>query len=1007
NYIDNGGKVQVSIDKSGGYYYMDPQEMYKPGTAKFKIYDRGSQYFMSWEAIPQFVCSKNPDLWFNIRFPPLAKYGFVPVPDQTYGRNIYSMFTKRNPIHVGEAYSTYSNPTEAYKLDYSMILDEKGTIEKGKQLKISIGNNVTKTIGSQDLKIGDGTFQNVGAIGVVFYYPIKVTYWKVTDETIDESVTINNPVPPGNETNNTSAKATGIIKADNRGKEKFNVLKGIPSSENLYTNVFAKNLLENYKFTKKTATAQYQYIVDITFHLSWTDWVPDYATIYDGPPDDYCQDTDGDGVNDSCPGHTVPNGGHHEKHESNETGTLTYNINQGYSYWVIDKLDIYKIEKAVVRNSAIKGGSIELTPKGYSAPTISVDHSDSANDHVTMPTTFTYDKNSGKYVKRVHRDVYLTDYKSVPDWAVPDYQPEANLEVANDPVKVKNDKLVIYGTPIMDQTSCAFTTSDPSTMPNPSNTGKDVLYANGLEIDDTEANGVKTSSGTIYYKRVPTSDLTAGPEEITAPIENINSVTVHTPVVCNGAALSDVTYNQMVKPDSKRASMVLGTASQVKITSEGQHLNILGYGDRDYAHYVKAKYVSWPFDVYIGTDEKGKFIKKESWYKVPDEKDIVDFYIPIWVKEDNYVIKYKTVAINAPNANDHTQTNANLNISNYIATDTCNVQVSGRLYGFRISDISDYPLWEKVFREKSNSTSHTNNYYRVGSKDLNGDPLSINPLFTLPIMNGSNELYKNKGALKTGTSFKFELYSIGNYYGDKDYIQLDPTFWFVKKDGTGRQRVDLYYNEKFNGKEHYFVKVGSEQDHQNMHYTKLTDRYRNVPDSEITNTCNALGIDKKTFTKQNAKLGWYDSIILTKPLRTVAGATDKLPPGVAWKDAVTARQHWYGQYTLPDKCYAVPYGYNVMGYSKVHKGLDGKEPIWLKNGYIIVNFNISAFKNGELEHPYLSYYKAPYCNMWETEGFDYSKKDYSGANFTLSDGDTVFYYADKRLSDDYTSGVTH
>jgi len=79
----------------------------------------------------------------------------------------------------------------------------------------------------------------------------------------------------------------------------------------------------------------------------------------------------------------------------------------------------------------------------------------------------------------------------------------------------------------------------------------------------------------------------------------------------------------------------------------------------------------------------------------------------------------------------------------------------------------------------------------------------------------------------------------------------------------------------------------------------------------------------------------------------------------------------------------------------------------LKDGYIVVNFDITTVKNADFDHPTLSYYKALYCNMWETEGFDYTKTDYNGTTFNLMDGDTVFYYANKRSSDDYQSGGTH
>ena len=77
------------------------------------------------------------------------------------------------------------------------------------------------------------------------------------------------------------------------------------------------------------------------------------------------------------------------------------------------------------------------------------------------------------------------------------------------------------------------------------------------------------------------------------------------------------------------------------------------------------------------------------------------------------------------------------------------------------------------------------------------------------------------------------------------------------------------------------------------------------------------------------------------------------------------------------------------------------------NGDIIINFDVETVKNQDFNNPVLSYWKSPSCNMWSVEGYDYKKADSNGQNFSLSNGDVIFYYGDKKASDDYTSGGTH
>ncbi|MGG0821515.1 DUF5704 domain-containing protein, partial [Paenibacillus turicensis] len=62
---------------------------------------------------------------------------------------------------------------------------------------------------------------------------------------------------------------SAVILADQRGSEQFNVLQGIPTSESLYGNVFAKNYLYQNKFVQMTGKCIFEVTVNKTFTLQW------------------------------------------------------------------------------------------------------------------------------------------------------------------------------------------------------------------------------------------------------------------------------------------------------------------------------------------------------------------------------------------------------------------------------------------------------------------------------------------------------------------------------------------------------------------------------------------------------------------------------------------------------------------------------------------------------------------------------------------------------------------
>jgi len=86
-----------------------------------------------------------------------------------------------------------------------------------------------------------------------------------------------------------------------------------------------------------------------------------------------------------------------------------------------------------------------------------------------------------------------------------------------------------------------------------------------------------------------------------------------------------------------------------------------------------------------------------------------------------------------------------------------------------------------------------------------------------------------------------------------------------------------------------------------------------------------------------------------------------------------------------------------------------KEDFWLKNGYVIVNFDIETIQKGKKHLSYINADNAAqgYCNMWKKEGYQYEKKDYKGNLFQFSDGDYIMYYTNKSAAKDYISSGTH
>ncbi|CAM3282381.1 MULTISPECIES: DUF5704 domain-containing protein [Paenibacillus] len=798
------------------------------------------------------------------------------------------------------------------------------------------------------------------------------------DSTADHTVQINRggePPQTGSEQQreDMDASAAAVIKADARGAERYDVLKGIPTSESLYVNASAKAYLYKNKFTEIKGTKQYPVTVSRTYSLHWTEYVS-------GPPDSGGNPT------------TVP-----VSRSATQTVTQNYTVERKFSYWLIDRLEVYGLQRAEVSNYALPDGKVTLQPSGYTPPTVSASHDASPAAHVTDP---------------VYRNVTLPGQSlnggsSRP--AVPSENWKNEAEKAVGKIKVRNDSLLFNGQTIMDSRTAEETAPAPGTIPASPMIGQNVLYGSGFVIDSSKINkAAQPSSGTLSYSLI--KGIGGGSNQ-SFPISGINPVTVHTPIVNRATVSDDQAHNQKTQPTAGRSALILNRPFTVTIPTSGLHRDITGYGNRDYAKYTRDKQVRFPFDVYKA--DRTTLIPKETWTSIPVGQLQTTFYLPVWVGEGNYEVLFRSFAENSP-ASFTSQPNANLDVNHHVATQVVPVEVIGRLFDFRITDIADFQ-WETVFRTAKGSATPTGNSYWVGPNGIDGAARGNKVPYMLPIRPGSHpESGKKNVAIKTGYHFKFEVKTLGNMFGSGDGILIMPTFYFVDKKGQNRQPVDLYYHS---GNKR-FIRIGSAEDTEQRLVT-LDTRLRNVPKQELTNTASSLWRlngatgNQTTYVQQFLKdtaqkkiyVGGYGGMLLPPQLRTFIGSM-QVPSGVDAARANAAVQLWRGEYSLPAAPYAVPAGFNVAEYGRTHK-LDDQSPIFLRDGYLIVNFNIETIRNRNTSQPHLQYKNAPLNNQWQKEGFGRSFVDPYGARFSLLDGDVAFYHADLSSYDDFGTGGTH
>lgn len=671
--------------------------------------------------------------------------------------------------------------------------------------------------------------------------------------------------------------------------------------------------------------------------------------------------------------------------EEGNPKTTKVSVSRSYSYQEVTSFELYSIKEALIENRVLPDGKVYLSPSNlYKQPQIQTTPNE--NDK------FSY---------------HLSGYRSNRTISSQAVTPEEVYIAAQEAVpspKAKSDKLIINGETIMDSQTGNILFVEPK------KTERDVLYEPNLLIPESTSNGQYESTGSITYQKVYSYNP-KNPDNLTFSLNNVNPVIIHTPICVDLKISSDDIYNQNPSPKNV-SSLILGRPFTLNISNRGTHKNIKGYGSRDFTKYINNREVRFEFDVYLGSNRSGKYLKANTWHSlnnlnISNSTSEITFYTPAWVDVGTYNVEVKSIASNNADNCEKSEFKANLNPVNTIAFHPCEVEVSGRIYDLAITDIDDIG-WELFFRENKGSSTSTGKVFYTGPKDINGN-INDKRKYFMPVTPGKNDVnaYQNR-AVKLGYAFKFEIKTIGNFYNKDDFLRINPTFVFVDKEGQNRTEVDLYYSIP----EKPLIKVGSPQDTL-ITPIKLNFEYRGINIAKFKNTSGAIyrlcggieGFTPDKWTNSFVKLSQggvptykYTEILLSEPLRTFIGPTNNIPAQVNIDKAFASAQKWYGEYGLPNDCLIVPKGTDL---SK-ERNLTRSSPLFLKEGYLIVNFaDISVIQNSNFDNPILQY-TGKTGDGWLLEGYDTSQ-----GGGQLVKGDVLAYYANMRSTEDYIGTGTH
>ncbi len=798
----------------------------------------------------------------------------------------------------------------SYEIYRSYLVHLKNEGKKVEDYRTANGNTLTE-ITNRQFKAGMGGTKIIALMK------------KESDpKTIEEDVgSIGDELPD-------KVESFGVMNGDDRGNEAYEATDGIPVMENLYANGFCEDYIREYEFKKKEGVKTYPVVVRRTYILTWTETSSVWNQKTKKMETTY-------------------------RNQSYSTTVMqTISIKRNYAYWQIERLGLYLPKQMMIQNGALPGGLIYLEGREPRKPVVLYQQWGAEENHIKDPV----------YPKTITlSSVTISGGSSMPSVPSEDFSSYAEHQVSE--IMVRNDSLSWEGKEIMNGEYTTKQGKKPKEIPGSSQLiGENVFYEKGIAIEKTRMNGTYSSSGKVVYEAM--LRLGKGTEkQVSYVVEDINPVTVHTPVVCNGMVEDKYRDCQMLFPDTNRCSLVLGLEFKVRMETEGQHRLIKGYGYNDYQKYMSLRQVKFPFDVV----KNGVRKPADQWMDAEVEET---YFLPCDVMEGQYEIEFRTVAVNNAGSLENGQPYANEDLDYYVAVNQVPVEVSGRLYQLKVFDISDYPLWKRVFRKEN-------------SLEKSGFSFSV---LDFPIRKGKHPLYPAEGSLKPGYMLRMSLITSGNMEGEKCCLRVIPRFYHINKVYDNPVEVEVYYGETIENRYYPFVEMGSLVDEKNRKLLKLSDINLAIAQEELDFTAK-----KKSLTVEELKILTFQAYQYNQIL---------IPSMAQILQETQGMQKWYFEYSLPSKIYVVEKGVDVKDYCQKNT-LTFREDFWKKEGYLVVNFDIETIKDGKRHLSYINETMSQigYCNMWKKEGFLYE--------YVFRDGDMGLFELKKSAALDYQSRGTH
>lgn len=467
-----------------------------------------------------------------------------------------------------------------------------------------------------------------------------------------------------------------------------------------------------------------------------------------------------------------------------------YYADRSYSYWVINSIQVYTCSGVRIQNYSFDGEEFCMD-SGYN-PDIAIEQ---YPEHVRTDGSGGYWLEGG-----------ILEGGSVPP-PLPQGIRQAEANEHADWLLVKNDLFRIGDILFLAGNELRSLTGDPQTGVE---IGQLSLYAKDITIPEKKRNGSDYPSTAQGIYRLYGADTVQTPA-----IGNVNSVSLHTPVVCDMYVTDERQYNQLCQPLETHKSLILGRKFGIAISGEGQHQGWKGYGRRDYSCYAQYYEVQCPFTVYAGN----RRYEADEW--IPYTEDM-ELYLPTGVKEGCYKIKTRAIARNYMKG-DGEEEHANLRMNDYAAYDTMDVQVCGRLYGMQITNI-ERECWKDVF-------DNGEWYYTSGLNNLDGIKVRNDISRTFPVLRGGNPSEPDEEGEPAGTAFTYTIQTIGDYK-EGDGVYVEPEFYVTDVDGGNRTRVDVYTFgengwENIENQEQSAPRTLSDAQRRNV-----GDTYRNVADGK-------------------------------------------------------------------------------------------------------------------------------------------------------------------------------